>query len=80
MLPEQTMADAIATDDGGVEFITETQSDSIRLRRALQTNGDRPSNPGAWSNLSMQVPNDLMAACSPATAPQSGPDRFEAGT
>jgi hypothetical protein len=56
------MVDASHADDGGVEFIDETQSGSVRLRSALQTDGEYLSNLGAWSDLSMEVPNDATAA------------------
>lgn len=56
------MTDASHADDGGVEFIEETQSESARLRSALQTDGVYLSNLGAWSDLSMEVPNDETRA------------------
>lgn len=55
------MTDTISTDSDA-QLIDETQSDSPRLRSALQTSECRPSNRGAWSDLSMEVPNDVPTA------------------
>lgn len=56
------MTDASHADDGGVEFLDETQSEPVRLRSALQTDGVYLSNLGTWSDLSMEVPNDATIA------------------
>jgi hypothetical protein len=55
------MENAISTDDDA-QLIDKTQSGPLRLQNALQANGSRPSNQGAWSDLSMEVPNDVPTA------------------